>query len=124
MLWGKVISYWRTIGAGAVIAYLSLGRSVQTALPLFAGADKIVHCLMYMLLAATFIKDTASNAMSSAYRAILAIVLVSLYGGGMELLQQYYFPPRTGEWADWIADMIGGGIVAGIYLMMRHKHAE
>ena len=30
-----------------------------------------------------------------------------LYGGLMELLQEYYFPPRTGDWEDWIADIVG-----------------
>lgn len=30
-----------------------------------------------------------------------------LYGGFIEIIQENFFPPRRGEWSDWLADIIG-----------------
>ena len=37
-----------------------------------------------------------------------------VYGGVIELLQEYCFPPRTGDWSDWLSD--AAGVVAAYFL--------
>jgi VanZ family protein len=37
-----------------------------------------------------------------------------VYGGVIELLQENFFPPRTGDWSDWVADALGS--VAAYFL--------
>jgi VanZ family protein len=44
----------------------------------------------------------------SAFRWIFwGFFVPALYGGGIELLQKYFFTSRRAEWGDWIADILG-----------------
>lgn len=36
-----------------------------------------------------------------------ALLLPILYGGLIEILQENFFYPRTGDWWDWLADIVG-----------------
>ncbi|MBR1426725.1 MAG: VanZ family protein [Paludibacteraceae bacterium] len=102
-----------------VVGWLSLSTSPvpMVRLPLFAHADKVVHGLMYMVLAAVFCYDLGKRPASHGpVRHLWAWLLPTLYGGALELLQQYCFPPRTGDWLDWAAD--AAGAIAGCYLLL------
>ncbi|MCQ2209315.1 MAG: VanZ family protein [Paludibacteraceae bacterium] len=46
----------------------------------------------------------------------VCILLPILYGGIMEFVQEFFFPPRSAEWSDWIADVMG--VVIGMCLFM------
>ncbi len=118
----RVLTYIPTFLVAAIILYLSLMRDVNISFMSFTAAiphfDKIVHLLMYLALASIFVYTMLYNQVSVRKTIILGSLLPVVYGGVIELLQEYYFPPRTGDWFDWIADIIGVfiGCFAIIYL--------
>jgi VanZ family protein len=44
------------------------------------------------------------------------MVLPMVYGGIIEIAQERWFAPRSGEWMDWLADCIG--VIVGVGLVM------
>ena len=38
---------------------------------------------------------------------IVALAVPMVYGGVIEILQENFFYPRTGDWWDWLADIAG-----------------
>ncbi|MCE5204553.1 MAG: VanZ family protein [Porphyromonadaceae bacterium] len=72
--------------------------------------DKLVHFGMFFFLSAVSLVDyyRMHKGNPAVFRSILWGFLVPvLYGGAIELLQKYFFPPRSAEWGDWIADILG-----------------
>ena len=100
--------YIGSIVCAGLIAYLSLIREPHFQLPSISFADKWGHIAMYFVFAIILMCEKVP----ALYSALIAII----YGGLMELLQHYFFPPRTGDWWDWLAD--GIGTFAGIALFM------
>ena len=49
----------------------------------------------------------------------LAIIMPIVYGGVIELMQEAYFQPRTAEWGDWIADILGTFVA---YFICKHYY--
>jgi VanZ family protein len=50
------------------------------------------------------------------------LLIPVIYGGVIELLQKYYFPTRSAELGDWIADILGSlvaTVIAVIFLRRR-----
>lgn len=93
--------------AGA-IAYLSLLREPHIPPTIrFAYADKWAHLVMYIILSFALIADARRDNLSKRMAAVIALLLPSLYGGLLELLQHFFFYPRTGDWIDWLADVVG-----------------
>lgn len=82
---------------------------------LFPQQDKVVHGLMYVGLALALTFDYLRVKRTTRVRFTLALLFWGLlfpclYGGLIEILQGAYFPPRTAEWLDWVADIIGSTI--------------
>lgn len=72
--------------------------------------DKIVHFCMYLgLSGATAINYIylKKGKVDGIKMLLCAFLLPILYGGLIELLQNYYFPPRSGDWFDFLADVLG-----------------
>ena len=115
----RILNYIPTVLAAGLIMYLSLLREPHLRFPEIeiAYADKWVHMVMYLILGALTVCDLSRDNVRPKLAAAIAIVLPSLYGGGIELLQEYFFPPRTGEWLDWAADIAGVVIGAGVALI-------
>lgn len=117
----RFLKYLPTILAAGLIAYLSLLREPKFCLPeeyLFPHIDKLVHLLMYLFLAAVFALDLYRNLYSFAVISALAFLLPTLYGGIIEILQEQFFYPRTGDWLDWTADLIGATIGVGLTMII------
>ncbi|WP_242047153.1 VanZ family protein [Dysgonomonas sp. HGC4] len=72
--------------------------------------DKIVHFCMYLGLsgatAINYIHGKRGH-VNTQKLIIAAFLLPILYGGFIEILQHYFFPPRAGDWFDFLADMLG-----------------
>lgn len=102
-------SYWPTVAVGFAILYLSIstGESLPK-IPLFDNADKVVHFLMYAGLTFTLTWAMRERGKSLISTALWAILIASAFGGLMEIIQPY-FPPRTGDILDFIADAAGAG---------------
>ncbi len=78
--------------------------------------DKVVHILMYLTLSAVLMWDLYRDKCPMKRAIIWATVLPMVYGGVIELLQEYYFPPRTGDIWDWLADIFG--VFIGSFVMI------
>ena len=125
----RFVNYLPTLLVGLLIAYLSLLREMPMQLPRWdiPYPDKIVHAVLYAVLAAVMTVDMQRGRTKVLLGALLPIVVASLYGGLLEILQEYCFPPRTGEWWDWVADIAGaitGGLVSFLILYRRWKIAK
>lgn len=90
-----------------VIAYGCLLRKPLYTFPPIENGDKWVHWLVFMALTLVLLWDSNKAKLKSWKMWILAILLPVIYGGFIEILQERYFYPRTGDWADWLADCVG-----------------
>ena len=91
------------------------------------GLDKVVHLLMYAVFAFLCLwgyrKQFITNGKAYHKKALLLALVISIaYGGLTELMQEYFVPLRTGDWIDFLADVIGTLLgVTIFYLFYRHK---
>ena len=120
----KLKAYIPTVLAAALILYLSLLREPHFAMPLngiVPYADKLMHALMYLILGAIVAHDTYRLTSAATLRIfIICLLSITAYGGAIELLQEYCFPPRHGEWLDLLADAVGAA--AGLALCYKFVH--
>jgi VanZ family protein len=112
--------YWKTILVGLGILYVCLVRDPGISLPTFAGADKWVHVLMFTLLGIVICWDSIQTKLSSVRLWLVTMIVPMVYGGIIELLQEQYFAPRSGEWMDWLADCAGTVLGAGLVMIIHH----
>lgn len=117
----KIINYAESIVVGGVILYLSLLRTAYFRPPSFEGADKLAHMLMYACWGAALAGNMLRDKQPLRLALLVAIAVGIAYGGGIELLQEYCFPPRTGEWLDWLADAVGAILGSGIICLTHRK---
>lgn len=105
----RALHYIPTLVLAVLIAYLSLIRDPGFRLPQFnvSFLDKWAHLLMYFVFGAAFTYDLWRDGCRSWQYALMAVLLPTIYGGIIEILQENFFYPRTGEWLDWAADAIG-----------------
>lgn len=109
-----LLRYWKTILVSGGILYASLIRVPHITLPPISHSDKWAHMVMYLILGAVWLWDLKRSEVQEKTSVLLAIAFPIIYGGLIEILQEKFFYPRTGDWKDWVADMIG--TVAGVAL--------
>lgn len=107
MFWRKALTYWRSSIIFCAIAYGCLLRKPMYTLPPIENGDKWVHWLAFMVLTLVLLLDSKKAMLQKWQMWILATIFPILYGGVIEILQELYFYPRTGELEDWLADCIG-----------------
>lgn len=86
-------------------------------------ADKVVHFLMYFGLSgvASFWYIYGEKGRVIVLKLVaFAFVLPLLYGGFIEIIQEYYFG-RSGDWLDLLADALGSLSVLPLALIYRRK---
>ena len=118
----RILNYIPTVLAAGLIMYLSLMREPHFQLPPMPipYIDKWMHLLMYMILSAIMAGDILRDKAKPAMALAVAITVSAIYGGAIELLQEYCFPPRTGEWLDWAADTAGAIMGAGMIWLLTY----
>ena len=112
-LWLFLIAYWPSLVVGAGIVYLSLFHAASLHLDV-SNPDKFSHLFAYFVWTLCLTSDMWRNDVSFNRRLIWAVLFPFLFGGAIELLQAYFFPPRAGELLDCYADF--SGIVLGFVL--------
>lgn len=102
--------YGMTIVLSLLILYLSILRQVPDIPQIqFEGLDKVVHFFMYFALAAVACYELYRQryTFADAKMRFWGLYFPIIYGGLIELLQENFFPPRTGDWVDWLSDTLG-----------------
>lgn len=104
------------------IMYLSLasGSGLPKTHIHFEHMDKLVHMVMYGTLAIGFSWDMQRSHVQHTKLLVLALILPAAYGGLLELIQPF-FPPRTAEWLDFVADFNGAWIGTIIFDILCRK---
>ena len=115
MLWRKIIGYWKSIVVLSAIAYVSLMREPSIAMPHVVGMDKWIHSSMYLLLTIILLWD--SRRLTPPRSWLIVAIFSAIYGGSIEVLQEYFFYPRTGDWMDWLADCVGVVVGLGLWII-------
>ncbi|PIQ15073.1 MAG: VanZ family protein [Flavobacteriales bacterium CG18_big_fil_WC_8_21_14_2_50_32_9] len=90
----------------------------------FDEFDKLVHLIIYAILSFLsimgFSKQSKSFLLSKNLQYFSSILFSVFAGGVIELLQQYVFINRYGDWLDFIANSIGAVIgVFGFYFISK-----
>ena len=104
----------------AGIAVLSLTES--THMPSVSVNDKVVHGVMYAVLAAAWLVPMVLRARLRVRTYLYVCVGATLYGALMEALQRYCTLTRSGDMADLIADFIGALIGVALVAMITIVH--
>lgn len=114
--------HWKSFLYLLFIFYLSFASpSDFNSLPSFhiSNIDKFVHFGMYCLLAVILIADYHNEKSTINKLLMFKIVILSIMLGGLiELIQEKWFYPRSAEWIDWMADILGtiSGTIFMIFL--------
>ncbi len=122
-----ISNYWKSILLGTIIFILStVSFSNNSDLPKIRNLDKIVHIIMYFTLGFTLYYDyLKDNGKRVNHFLILLIVGAILYGGVIEIVQEYFTARRTAEWLDWGADILGVGLGFSLgRLLLKKKKDE
>lgn len=99
-------AYWPSLFVGAGIVYLSLFYAASLPLDV-SNPDKFSHFFAYFVWAVCLTCDLRRAKMPFRRVLFWAVAFPIVFGGVIELLQAYCFPPRAGEWLDWHADSAG-----------------
>mgnify|MGYP003543467850 FL=1 len=115
MLWRKTLTYWRSLAIVCTIAYVCLLREPHVTLPPVTDIDKWAHGVMYLVLALVMLWDNKKVGILASYSWMIVVLFSAIFGGFIEILQEYFFYPRTGDWMDWLADCTGTWVGTGIW---------
>ena len=115
MLWRKTLIYWRSLAVVCAIAYVCLLREPRVTLPQITGVDKWLHGMMYLVLALVMMWDNKKVGLKTSYSWVIVVLFSAFFGGFIEILQEQFFYPRTGDWMDWVADGIGALVGVGAW---------
>ncbi len=117
------------------ILYLSLAPNpvpYENGFFNFKGADKIVHCLMYLGLTGVFCFDFYRKGATKeeARHIITAFTVAIILGGSIEILQEQMQMGRSGSFYDFMADVAGSviGIISGMWIirpaLLHRRHRQ
>ena len=121
----RIVPVWQPTAVVAVtILFLTLAPQPlgDEPPPMFEGADKVVHALMFGALAGVIALDRfMSGRRDGAIALTLIFSGVALGGGLIEVAQQLMGAGRSGDMADFGADTIGCALGIGVFLLLRRR---
>lgn len=98
------------------VTYLSLINSddLQIGFFNFLHADKLVHFTIYFIMASLLYRVLyLSFTIPVNVQVVVSIAIPVVYGGMIELMQEYLVSGRTADVFDFLANI--GGITIGVY---------
>jgi len=108
----KFKPFWRNIIWAAIIFILcavpgdELPKTNAIHIPHF---DKIVHFGMFFIMGIFLMAEfRIQTKLKRNTILIISLLLIGIYGGAIEFLQQNYFVNRSGDYMDLLADILGG----------------
>ena len=112
----------------AGVLYLTLAPRPfgSVRIPLFEGADKVVHFMMFFAMAFAYHFDFRRGKKPVDEARLMGWIFVSLsaFGGLIELAQWKMRMGRSGDWYDLLADIAGAvyGIILAWLISSKNKH--
>lgn len=112
----------------AGVLYLTLAPRPfgSVRIPLFEGADKVVHFMMFFAIAFAYHFDFRRGKKPVDEARLMGWIFVSLsaFGGLIELAQWKMRMGRSGDWYDLLADIAGAvyGIILAWLISAKNKH--
>lgn len=112
----------------AGVLYLTLAPRPfgSVRIPLFEGADKVVHFMMFLSMAFAYHFDFRRGKKPVDEARLMGWIFVSLsaFGGLIELAQWKMRMGRSGDWYDLLADIAGAvyGIILAWLISAKNKH--
>lgn len=112
----------------AGVLYLTLAPRPfgSVRIPLFEGADKVVHFMMFLAIAFAYHFDFRRGKKPVDEARLMGWIFVSLsaFGGLIELAQWKMRMGRSGDWYDLLADIAGAvyGIILAWLISAKNKH--
>ena len=82
------------------------------------GIDKMVHFGLFAVFALLLISEMNYQRVQLTVKnrhKWVGFIVASVYGGLIELTQQYLFTSRGAEWADFFADILGAAVAVLVY---------
>jgi VanZ family protein len=93
-----------------IMCLMPMGNIGESSL-FFPGFDKLVHCGFFFVFVVFAENGLIRQNKNFVYtRVLITAVIAMIFGGAIELLQQYVFIWRDGDWADLFADTVGIGM--------------
>jgi VanZ family protein len=122
--------FFAPVSCALAILFLSIIPSSE--IPEFSlwkllSFDKVVHAAMYGTLSFQLMKACIRQYANWRLRynaGRIAVISASVYGGLIELYQQYMTPDRYGDWLDMIANVVGAviGVVCFRFIFKEYIH--
>ena len=112
----------------AGVLYLTLAPRPfgSVRIPLFEGADKVVHFMMFFAMAFAYHFDFRRGKKPVDEARLMGWIFVSLsaFGGLIEFAQWKMRMGRSGDWYDLLADIAGAvyGIILAWLISAKNKH--
>lgn len=123
-----IINYLKSVFATIFVLYLSFASPSEfRKLPSvqIPYADKFVHFAMFLILGSALCYDFFRAHRHTPYSPYKSLAICVLYpiilGAVIEIAQKTWFYPRSAEWLDWIADMLGVIVAFLFFLLLKHK---
>lgn len=125
-----ILRYPFSIAIILLVTFLSFFKPPKTDMDDVPGIDKLVHTAMYFVMAGLlwlefYMGQKKTNA--PIWHAWIGAFLCPLvYGGVVELLQQYCTEYRGGEWLDFAANSLGVilAAVAATFIMLKLRKRQ
>lgn len=115
-------TYPLSLALVAVIAYLSFFTPPKTGMEDVPGIDKLVHTCMYGGLCLVIWFEYLRHHRTISRRRMLVggILAPALMSGVIELVQEYCTTDRSGDWLDFLANVLGVLLAASVgYYLLR-----
>jgi VanZ family protein len=129
MTWRKTLSFlsrWpATLAVAAVILALSrIPPDDLPSVPLFPGADKIIHLMEYLVLGALLFRSMAYDFSGNPVWVAIIALVAGAWFGALDEWQQGFFG-RTPDLRDWVADVLGVVLgIAWVFFVNRLKSGD
>ncbi len=83
---------------------------------IFTHADKIVHFIFYFLFAILVFRALlVTQKTTLGTFVLLSFLIPAVYGGAIELAQEYLVTDRSAEFLDFFANLLGASLGAYLY---------
>lgn len=93
-----------------MMCLMPMGNIGESSL-FFPGFDKLVHCGFFFVFVVFAENGLIRQNKNFVYTRVLTTAVIAVvFGGAIELLQQYVFTWRDGDWRDLFADTVGIGM--------------